>query len=159
MSSSYDIVKSLVYTEKGSIQAEMGKYIFWVDNKANKIQIAGAVEKIYKVKVKSVNTMIVNGKWKRVVQKAGKTADWKKAATQRTVTQAAPRQPGRCVAVCLPSQARSAIRSGGRAGAWPSTQRRAHGRTMCSAFPTFRGQPVYRASPQMRARPTHRSRR
>ncbi|MFH1868234.1 MAG: 50S ribosomal protein L23 [Candidatus Omnitrophota bacterium] len=77
--SSYDIVKSLMRTEKGSTLLEMNKYIFWVSKPANKIQIKKAVEDIYKVHVVSVNTMNVKGKPKRVRYKLGHTSDWKKA--------------------------------------------------------------------------------
>ena len=75
----YDIVKSLLRTEKGASLLEQNKFIFWVDRSANKIQIKGAVEEIYKVHVSSVNTMKVRGKLKRVRYKLGRTSDWKKA--------------------------------------------------------------------------------
>ena len=57
----------------------LGKYLFWVDKAANKIEIKKAVEEIYKVKVKSVNTLTMRGKKKRVRFIEGKTPDWKKA--------------------------------------------------------------------------------
>jgi large subunit ribosomal protein L23 len=75
----YDIVKTLVRTEKStSLEAER-KYLFRVANSATKIDVKRAVEEIYKVKVDSVNTAVVPGKLKRVRQKAGYTSDWKKA--------------------------------------------------------------------------------
>ena len=76
---SYDIVKSLLRTEKGSTLLLQNKYIFWVDKCANKIQVKKAVEEIYKVGVVSVNTMKVKGKPKRVRYHLGHTSDWKKA--------------------------------------------------------------------------------
>ena len=79
MDISYDIIKHLVRTEKGSDIAVENKYIFRVANEANKIQIKQAVEEIYNVTVKKVNTLQVQGKWKRVRYKAGKTPNWKKA--------------------------------------------------------------------------------
>ena len=79
ITNSYDIVKSLLRTEKGSSLLSQNKYIFWVDNSANKIQIKRAVEEIHKVHVHSVNTMNVRGKLKRVRYKLGYTSDWKKA--------------------------------------------------------------------------------
>ncbi len=75
----YDIVKTLVRTEKGTDLEDQRKYLFQVSNKANKIQIRRAVEEIYKVKVSDVNTMTVRGKKKRVRREEGRTASWKKA--------------------------------------------------------------------------------
>ena len=72
-------VKSLIYTEKGTTQEAQGKYLFWVDKNASKPQIRNAVEKLYKVSVVSVNTMVVPGKAKRVRQQLGYKPDWKKA--------------------------------------------------------------------------------
>lgn len=73
------VVKALIRTEKGQSLLPLGKYLFWVDTKANKVDIKNAVENIYKVKVVSVNTMFARGKTKRVRFEEGKTADWKKA--------------------------------------------------------------------------------
>jgi len=77
--SPYDIVKSLLRTEKGTLLGAANKYMFWVGKKANKIQIKRAVEEIYKVKVTSVNTLSTKPKPKRVRFKLGKTSSWKKA--------------------------------------------------------------------------------
>ena len=55
------------------------KYVFEVDKSANKTEIRKAIEQVYKVKVKDVNTMIMSGKWRKVRFKPGKTPDWKKA--------------------------------------------------------------------------------
>ena len=79
MSGSYDILKTLLRTEKGVIQAGQNKYFFSVKKDANKIQIKKAIEDVYKVKVQSVNTQLMPGKLKRVRQQAGHTPDWKKA--------------------------------------------------------------------------------
>ena len=79
MKNEYDIVKSLVRTEKGTEQLTQNKYLFWVARDANKIEIRQSVEKIYKVSVKAVNTMFMRGKKKRVRHVLGKTPDWKKA--------------------------------------------------------------------------------
>ncbi len=79
MQTAYDIVKSLLRTEKSSLYQPQGKYLFLVDKAANKIQIAKAVEDIYKVKVKDINTFIAPGKLKRVRHQYGKTPDLKKA--------------------------------------------------------------------------------
>lgn len=74
-----DIIKSLVRTEKSTLYEPEGKYLFLVDNSANKIQIKRAVEEIYKVKVKDINTSISRGKMKRVRYQIGKAPDYKKA--------------------------------------------------------------------------------
>jgi len=80
MKSSYSIVKSLLRTEKGSERLLiLNKYIFWVAMDANKIEIKKAVEDIYKVKVGSVNTLMMRGKQRRVRYQIGKTPDRKKA--------------------------------------------------------------------------------
>ena len=76
---SYDIIRSLLRTEKSSLMEPQGKYLFLVNKEANKLQIKYAVEEIYKVKVKGVNTRISKGKLKRVRYQAGKTPDTKKA--------------------------------------------------------------------------------
>ena len=75
----HDIIKSLVRTEKAALYEPQGKYLFLVVKHANKIQIRRAVEEIYKVKVKDVNTVIYPGKLKRVRYQLGKTPDFKRA--------------------------------------------------------------------------------
>ena len=80
MISSFDIIKSLLRTEKSTVSYEpQNKYLFLVAKYANKIQIKQAVEEIYKVKVRDVNINISSGKIKRVRQQAGRTPDLKKA--------------------------------------------------------------------------------
>lgn len=79
MVNSHDIVNTLMSTEKGTTLEPNGQYLFLVAKNANKIQIKKAVEEIYKVKVKAVNTMISSGKLRRVRYELGKTSDWKKA--------------------------------------------------------------------------------
>jgi large subunit ribosomal protein L23 len=79
MKTSYDIIKHIMRTEKGSSMLAENKYIFHVAIDANKIQIKQAVEEIYNVTVKKVNTLNLSGKWRRVRYKEGKTPDWKKA--------------------------------------------------------------------------------
>ena len=79
MRTSYDVLKNIMRTEKGTAMLPENKYIFRVANDANKIQIKQAVEGIYNVTVKTVNTMKVQGKWRRIRYKEGKTPDWKKA--------------------------------------------------------------------------------
>lgn len=79
MINSNDIIKALIRTEKSTVHEPEGKYLFLVAKTANKIQIKHAVEEIYKVKVKDVNTLISIGKLKRVRYQLGRTADSKKA--------------------------------------------------------------------------------
>jgi len=74
-----EIIIRPVVTEKSNDGLQEGKYTFEVSKKATKVDIAKAVEKLFNVKVLSVNTMKVNGKTKRVRYKEGKTPDWKKA--------------------------------------------------------------------------------
>ena len=66
-------------TEKGSTIQPFNKYLFKVSTDANKIEIKRSIEDIYKVKVESVNTMVIRGKLRRVRYAVGKTSDWKKA--------------------------------------------------------------------------------
>ena len=79
MSEASTVIRSLLRTEKGSLQSAENKYLFAVLKSSNKIQIRKAVESIYKVKVSSVNTQVVMGKNKRVRAQVGRTPDWKKA--------------------------------------------------------------------------------
>ncbi len=79
MITSYDIIKTLLRTEKGGALEKERQYIFNVATPATKPEIKKAVEAIYKVKVQSVNVTNVPGKKKRVRQRLGYTSDWKKA--------------------------------------------------------------------------------
>ena len=72
------IIKPIV-TEKSNTGLQEGKYTFRVAKKATKVQIANAVEALFNVKVLKVNTMMINGKEKRVGANTGKRPDWKKA--------------------------------------------------------------------------------
>ena len=75
------IIKEVQVTEKGTAQTEVGnKYFFKVDRTANKPEIKHAVEALFDVSVKSVNTMRYEGKRKRErTVRFGKRADWKRA--------------------------------------------------------------------------------
>ncbi len=79
MKTSYDVLKNILRTEKGSGMLAENKYLFNVSVDSNKVQIKQAVEDVYNVKVVKVNTIKVQGKWKRLRYKEGKTPDWKKA--------------------------------------------------------------------------------
>ncbi len=76
-----DIIKRpLMLTEKGNILREkQNKFLFEVDRRANKIQIREAVEKLFKVKVTDVHTLIVRGHMRRMGRGYEKTKNWKKA--------------------------------------------------------------------------------
>jgi large subunit ribosomal protein L23 len=75
----YSVIKSLLRTEKSTSLEPENKYLFLVEKKVNKIQIRHAVEEVYKVKVKDVNTFISAGKLKKVRYQIGLTPDTKKA--------------------------------------------------------------------------------
>ena len=74
-----EIIVRPVITEKSNDEMQSGKYTFEVNKKATKVEIAKAVEKLFEVKVLSVNTISVKGKEKRVGAHTGMTSDWKKA--------------------------------------------------------------------------------
>ena len=75
-----DIIIAPVITEKSGKLAENGKtYVFKVSASANKIQIKQAIESLFGVKVKSVNTLNTKAKDKRVGRYTGKTKTYKKA--------------------------------------------------------------------------------
>ena len=76
----YKILKRPVVTERTTEMGEReNKVVFSVALKANKYEIAKAIEAIYGVKVVDVNTAIVRGKVKRVGRHTGKRSNWKKA--------------------------------------------------------------------------------
>lgn len=79
--SPYDIIETILVTEKGTDLNDLDKYTFKVCKCANKVEIANAVEELFDVKVKSVNTVNCKGKPKRVGRMAtmGRRANWKKA--------------------------------------------------------------------------------
>ena len=66
-------------TEKSQMDKANGKYTFKVDPKANKIEIKQAIEKIFNVKVKSIRTINVKPKKRRVGRYTGLTNRSKKA--------------------------------------------------------------------------------
>ncbi len=77
--SHYDIIRRPVITEKSTAVSEHNKVVFQVAPSATKPQIKAAVEALFKVKVKSVNTLIRKGKNKRFRGIAGRTGDTKRA--------------------------------------------------------------------------------
>ena len=80
MTDPYAIIKRPLITEKTMAAGPFGKYSFEVSLEANKIEICKAVEAIYSVKVRKVNTLRVRGKLKRLGRyPEGRTPHWKKA--------------------------------------------------------------------------------
>ena len=75
----YDVVRKPVVTEKATMASENGAVVFEVAIGSNKPQIKEAVEALFGVKVKAVNTTITKGKSKRFRGRLGKRADVKKA--------------------------------------------------------------------------------
>ena len=75
----YDIIRSPVVTEKSTLASEHGQVVFDVTIDATKPQIKAAVEGLFSVKVKAVNTLRVEGKTKLWRGRAGKRVDFKKA--------------------------------------------------------------------------------
>ena len=78
---SFDIIKTVRLTEKGTRQSEKyNQYTIVADPRANKLQIMQAVQELFKVKVTRVNTLNVRGKARRQrTAQAGLTNRWKKA--------------------------------------------------------------------------------
>ena len=75
----YDVILAPVITEKATIASEHNQVVFKVRKNATKPQIQEAVERLFNVKVKAVNTLIRAGKTKRFRGIAGKQNDMKKA--------------------------------------------------------------------------------
>ena len=74
-----EVIIRPIITEHSYDMMEQNKYTFEVAKDANKIEIAQAIEAIFNVKVKKVNTLNVKPKTKRVRYIAGQTRTWKKA--------------------------------------------------------------------------------
>ncbi len=75
----YDVIRKPIVTEKSTMASEHGAVVFEVAIDAAKPQIKEAVEALFGVKVKAVNTTISKGKVKRFRGKTGKRKDVKKA--------------------------------------------------------------------------------
>ena len=75
----YDVIRSPVVTEKSTMASEHSQVVFDVAIDATKPQIKAAVEALFSVKVKAVNTLVRKGKVKRFRQTLGKRDDVKKA--------------------------------------------------------------------------------
>jgi large subunit ribosomal protein L23 len=75
----YDVIRKPVITEKATMASESGAVVFEVAMDATKPQIKEAVEAVFGVKVKAVNTTIAKGKTKRFRGRPGVRSDRKKA--------------------------------------------------------------------------------
>ena len=84
MKTAHDSTLKPVITEASMQGIANKKYTFQVAKDANKIEIAKAVVELFGVKVAKVNTINVNGKYRRQGIKGGYTPDWKKAIVTLT---------------------------------------------------------------------------
>jgi len=75
----YDVIRKPIVTEKATLASENGAVAFEVSIDSNKSLIKEAVEALFGVKVKAVNTLITKGKQKRFRGVLGKRKDIKKA--------------------------------------------------------------------------------
>jgi large subunit ribosomal protein L23 len=75
----YDIILSPIITEKATLASERSQVMFKVAHNATKPQIKEAVEKLFDVKVKSVNTHVRKGKVKAFKGTVGEQSDIKRA--------------------------------------------------------------------------------
>jgi large subunit ribosomal protein L23 len=75
----YDTILAPVITEKGTTLSERNQVMFRVAMTSTKPEIKAAIEQLFKVKVKAVNTLITKGKEKRFRGVKGERSDVKKA--------------------------------------------------------------------------------
>ena len=75
----YQIILSPLVTEKSTQQSEFNKMVFSVPVDANKLEVKSSIEKIFSVKVVSVNTILLKGKVKRFKGVLGRRSNTKKA--------------------------------------------------------------------------------
>jgi len=76
----FNIIKRSVISEKSTALAEVAnRYVFEVAASATKPEIKTAIEQLFKVKVKAVNTIVMHGKNKRSGRFEYKRSNWKKA--------------------------------------------------------------------------------
>ena len=74
-----DIIRGLRQTEKGTRIAAYQQFVVDVASNANKVEIRQAVEQLFNVKVRQVNTHTAHGKWRRLSVRWGKRPDRKRA--------------------------------------------------------------------------------
>ncbi len=78
----YELVRSPVITEKATLVSEHNQVVFKVPVDATKPEIRAAVEGLFNVKVKAVNTILQKGKTKRWRGRPGRRSDVKKAVVR-----------------------------------------------------------------------------
>lgn len=79
-----DIIIRPIITEKTMMATSDKKYTFEVDKKATKIDVKHAIEELFDVEVKKVNTLHVRGQLRRQGRNEGYTRSWKKAVVTLT---------------------------------------------------------------------------
>ncbi|MEO1160168.1 MAG: 50S ribosomal protein L23 [Pseudomonadota bacterium] len=79
MEKNYDIIRAPSITEKATLLSEANQVVFNVAGTASKPEIKKAVEELFNVKVKAVNTLVRKGKTKRFRGIRGRQSDVKKA--------------------------------------------------------------------------------
>ena len=77
--SAYDVIVAPVITEKATLASEANQVIFKVNRQATKTEIKAAIESLFKVKVKAVNTIVRKGKKKAFRGIAAVLSDTKRA--------------------------------------------------------------------------------
>ena len=75
----YKVILSPLITEKSTKISENNQYVFKVTLDSNKKEIKNAIEKLFKVKIKNINTTRIKGKSKIFKGTRGKRSDYKKA--------------------------------------------------------------------------------
>ena len=75
----YQVILKPLVTEKSSLLSEYNKMVFSVPINATKLEVKSSIEKIFSVKVETVNTILVKGKYKRFKGVLGKRSNTKKA--------------------------------------------------------------------------------
>ncbi len=75
----YQIILKPIVTEKATQLSEFNKIVFAVPINASKLEVKSSIEKIFSVKVKTVNTILLKGKLKRFKGILGKRSNLKKA--------------------------------------------------------------------------------
>lgn len=69
----------MLQTEKGARVAKHDQYVVEAAQDANKVEIREAIEALFNVQVRAVNTMVTHGKWRRLQARWGRRSDRKKA--------------------------------------------------------------------------------
>jgi large subunit ribosomal protein L23 len=75
----YQLIKKPIVSEKNSVMAESGVYVFEIDRSATKVDVKKAIEKLFKVKVLSVNTAVCRSRAGRSRTGVSPVRYWKKA--------------------------------------------------------------------------------